>query len=409
MNVSDFIKNISPETKLVLLIARWVVYDECLPEIRNLLAQERIDWKRLEKFLGYHEFFPFTYRCLKECSQFLTNKSMEIAEKIYYYYLVRLSYLWEESKQIVDAFNSKNLEIVPLKGVAFLSDNMYGDKAFLRSMYDIDLLIKKEELPLAEKTLEALGYKKKLLGMEEDYWKEKNYHLTFSNDKRGRFSCNVEIHWALDYRRGKPILPYLWDRIKEPRKEKKGMRLLSLEDTLFSLALHQRRFGKMLCLKNVCDVAMLLNRYKDKIDWDYILREAKIGKMRTTLYFVLAQVGLLLNVKTSSFVLRRLDIYKYKRRLIEQFILNNTFISEPRLNSNKVLYLKTHFLIYDNMWEPVRCVLDVPREQFAKFYRMDPYKRKTQLLYKIRYCYFFMYFFMKIVAILTNNNKDKRK
>ena len=294
--------------------------------------------------------------------------------------------------EIADVFNNNNIPFLPLKGIAFIIDNIHGiDKAFLRPMCDIDILIKKETLPLAEKTIETLGYEKDLHGTKEEYWKGQNYHLSFMKYSKRRLSCAAEIHWALDYKRDNPILPHLWSRVKKYKIEDRTVYLLSPEDTLFCLALHNRRFGKTLCLKDVCSVSAFLSKYSGILDWDYIIREAKRGKMRTTLYFILTQADLLADAKMPGSAVKELNIPVYKRWLIKQFIQRNTFAYSLGENTDgvniKELYLKNHFLLYDNFWEPVRCILNIPQEQFAKFYGWKPYTRKTLLIYKIRYLF----------------------
>lgn len=405
MSSFNLIKEVSVEERLVLLLARWVVHGQGLPEIRDLSMQEPLEWEKFNKILAYHELFPLAYSCFKKSAYFLPNREMELLEKSYYFCVAYLSYLWQEFTQIAHIFSDRNIKFMPLKGVAFLVDNMYTDKSYLRPMCDIDLLIRKEELPLVENTLVTLGYEKYLCGRKEDYWKEKNYHIIFIRKRRKDLSYIVEIHWSLDYKRDKPILPYLWSRIRKSQVNGKDIYLLSPEDTLFSLALHQRRFGKILSIKNVSDVAMVLHKYKDTLDWDYILREAEAGQMRTTLYFILAQADILLNIKTPFFVPRTLDIPRCKRRLIERFILQDAFLSNLSLNNVKTninnSYLKSHFLIYDNFWEPVKYILNIPQEQFAKFYGLDTYSKKTNLLYRTRYFYFICNLFLIIIKTLT--------
>lgn len=399
----SILKEASLEARLTLLLARWIVYNYDSLEIEDLLMQESIAWKRLHGFITYHELSSLAYPYLRRYSYLLPHKETELLEKSYYYCLAHLFYLWKEFKCIVNACKDKNIEFVPLKGIAFIVDNIYADKTYLRPMCDIDLLIKERELPLAATILESLGYEKDLRGMQEDYWKEENYHLGFIRKSTNGLFCHAELHWALDYKRDKPILPNLWNRIKKSKVEDKDVYLLSPEDTLFCLALHQRRFGKMLSLKNACDVAMVLDRYNTELDWDYILKEAKVGDMRTTLYFVLTQANLLLDIQIPIFVIRSLDVPKYKKRLIEQFILKDTFsleLNNGRVNINN-LYLKSHFLLYDNLWEPVRSVLNVPQEQFAKFYKLPAYTIKTNLLYRFRYLYILKNFFTIMLETIT--------
>jgi len=405
MKRDNFIKEVTPEVKLVLLIAKWVVHNNGLRDIRDLLIQEGIEWERLQGVLQYHEISSFAYPCLKRFSSFLDAKEMGLLEKSYYSCIVHLLHLSQEFKQIAHIFSDKDIEFVPLKGASFLVDNIYAQKGYLRPMCDIDILIKKQRLSLVEEMLGALGYEKCLYGRTEDYWKNKGYHLPFVRENGKGLSYSVEVHWGLDYKRKKPVLPHLWNRVERHQVEDGDMCFLSPEDAFFSIALHQRRFGKIISIKNILDTAMLFNKYKDTFDWDYTLRESRACNMRTTLYFMLAQMDLLLDIKIPCFVARALSIPRHKRRLIERFILHSAFSSNLALGNikehiNKV-YLKSHFLIYDNLWEPMRYILNIPQEQFAIFYKLDPYTRKTRLLYEFRYLYILRDIFMIAVKRLS--------
>lgn len=46
-----------------------------------------------------------------------------------------------------------------------------------------------------------------------------------------------------------------------------------------------------------------------------------------------------------------------------------------------------HFLLYDTLWEPIDYILNIPLEQFAKFYEIKPYDRMTGFLYENRLFY----------------------
>ncbi|MCX5698160.1 MAG: nucleotidyltransferase family protein [Candidatus Omnitrophica bacterium] len=390
------------EERLILQIARWLVGNGEFFGIEGIIRKD-INWQKFMGYLRYHELLPCAYPFFKKIPSFLDGQEMGLLRQGYYSCLVHQTRLWQEFKSIADVFTERGVEFVPIKGIAFIADNLYADKTPLRPLCDIDLLINKKTFSLAEKILEDLGYQK-CGGLKEEYWKEKGYHLAFIRKDSQRLFYYVEAHWDLDYKRKISQLANLWRRITKPGPETENIFLLSPEDTLFSLALHQRRFGKMLCLKNVCDTAAVLNRYGSNFDWDYVLREAKISQTRVTLYFVLAQIRLLFNMSIPAFVLETLAVPEYKEKLIKKFILKDTFLSNGEPDSDmagiKNLYLKSHFLLYDNLWEPLRCILNVPQEQFAKFYGLKPYASKTNLLYRIRYLYFLNNIFVILFKVI---------
>jgi hypothetical protein len=195
------------------------------------------------------------------------------------------------------------------------------------------------------------------------------------------------MHFGLDYKRKeRKVLPSLWERLREFELDGRKIKLLSPEDALFSLALHKRRFGPILSLKNVCDLALVLNKYKHNFNWDYVLKEARNGKMCSTIFFILLQTKIFLDVDSPQCVWRDLSIPFYKRRLIKRFIVKNTFSFSLKRNS-KELYLKSHFLLYDSFREPLEYILHIPQEQFAKYYGLQYNTQMTRLLYQRRLLY----------------------
>jgi hypothetical protein len=173
--------------------------------------------------------------------------------------------------------------------------------------------------------------------------------------------------------------------------------LLSPEDTLFVLALHQRHFGKSLSLKYACDTALLLNKYGQGMDWDYVLNQSEKNKTRASLFFTLYQAKFWLNTAIPEKIWRDLSKKIPRREKIKKFTAKNTF----SVNKNSQnLYLKTFFLLYDTIYEPIIYILNIPLEQFAKFYDLKPYTKKTAFLYHFRMLYI-------LFRIMVNSNKIK--
>ncbi len=139
-------------------------------------------------------------------------------------------------------------------------------------------------------------------------------------------------------------------------------------------------------VKNVYDTVLILNKYTTNFDWEYISRESRRDKMCTTIFFILSQVKFLLNIHIPKTVGKDLNVPFWKRKLIRQFIKRNTF-SSSLTKSNRDLYLRSHFLLYGNMWEPIEYIFKIPKEQFAKYYGFSTYDKKTGFLYQNRLLY----------------------
>lgn len=414
--VTDFAPwdSISAEAKLALLIARALVDAQSSGAIEEFLSQQCLDWKRFNRIIAYHELSPSAHIFLKTYPSLVPQEELKLLEQHFYSNFLHLTLLQQELLKILESLEENNIIALPLKGAYFLLDaNIYEDKAYLRPMADIDILVKKETYHQTQHILESQGYKMELKGDKEEYWLNKNCNMAFVKIVKDSRSYMVEVHWALDYPRNVPLLPYLWNRIKKIEVEGRSIYLSSPEDTLFSLILHQRRFGNALPLKRACDATILLTRYKGGLDWDYIIEEAAKAKMSTVLYFVLAQAQALFNIQIPSLSLEILGVPDYKKKLIRNFILKDTFSCDLDSNNGRVnindLYLKAHFLLYDSFKEPVKAILNIPQEQFAKFYRLPPYTFKTSFLYHFRWLYFIkgsLSIPHKLFPLLVNRDKS---
>lgn len=373
------------EGQLILEIVEQILSGRKSKETESLGNTYKINWQRFTELISHHELIPFTYQVIKDFTFLPHSDLRKFLEYGYYRNLTNSIYLWQEFLRIFEAFEHEGVGLLPIKGVSFLED-IYS-KNYFRSMADIDILVKEANLKNAEKIFNNLGYIKDLGGLKEEYWRKKQIHITFRLQRPGQFLFLVDMHWALDFKRKNiQILPKLWDRIRETRVEGRKIKLLSPEDALFSLALHKRRFGKALCLKYGIDIVLLLRKYASKFDWDYVLKEAKQGKICSSLFFVLSEAGMLYDKCIPSSILKKIRIPTWKKKLIENYIEKNVFSDSTRLKL-KNLYLKSHFLLYDNFREPIGYILNIPQEQFAKFYGLKAYDKKTRFFFKIRFPY----------------------
>mgnify|MGYP000141371111 CR=1 FL=1 len=397
-----------PEAKLILLLTQVIIKNKEEEEIQALITTRNINWERFKRFIIYHDLAPFISPALKKYNSLLPSYLVKFLNISYEYYLFKCFAIWEEFIKIVNIFNKDKISIVPIKGIAILKD-LY-ERPYLRVIRDLDILVKKQDLLKIEEILERLGYTKDLCGFKEKYWKQRQYHIAFRRNDSKLLSLPIEIHWGLDYpskNRQAPSLD-LWNRLSEIKIENSKIKLTSPEDVLFILALHQRRFGKILSLKYICDVALLLKKYSSKFDWDYVLEQAHNRRICTVLYFILFQTKILLKVNLSKEVLTQLNISAWKKKIIYWFIKKDTFPCSSNFPIKK-LYLIAHFLLYDAFLEAISYFVTLPQEQFAKFYNLKPYTINTKLLYKIRLItmpLLYLFFYLK-EKFFRNKNSNK--
>jgi hypothetical protein len=356
-----------PEAKLLLDIINK----------RQPLQFVKINYEKLIELANFHNLTALIFYKLQEHAKELPQNIYLSLKSCYLNNISINLKLWQEFLKINEAFKENNIPLLPLKGIDILA--RFYPSFDLRNMVDIDILIKKEHFAEIEKALSSLGYQKNLLGLKEEYWRKHQCHIAFYKDY-----TVVEAHWGLDFKRGnRVILPRLWERAKEKQAGNHKITILSPEDAIFSFALHLRRFGNILSLKQAFDVAKTIKE-SPGFDWDYVLKECKTSKIKATLYFILMQVCLFTETNIPPEIFKKLNLPCWQKMLIKKLILQNTFQIPPSLKNN---YLKAHFLLYDNLCEPILYLINIPYEQFCKFYTLKPYTLKSNLLYGLRLFY----------------------
>jgi hypothetical protein len=353
-------------------------------DIEKFIFKNKFNWNLFLTLAKNHELLPFIYYRFKNTSDLVPEDIFKFLEKVYEANLARNLILWKEFVNIYQALTQKGIRIVPLKG--FDLEMRFSGIIHQRVMKDIDILIEKKNLKNAIEVLIQHGYKKYLTGNTEEYWLTKQCHLAFKKEhKLFQHGILIEVHWALDLPPRDKILSDMWERIRF--KEYHGIKIgiLSPEDCIFSLVLHNRRFGNILSLKQIWDLKQLFEYYT--LDIDYILKTAQKYKLNSVLYFALTQLNLIFDAEDIPLIIKNLKIGHFKKNKIENLIHDYTF-SPLLLTKKRNIYLKAHFLLYDTWREPFWYILNVPYEQFCKFYKLPSYTNKSIFLYSIRILYF---------------------
>ena len=274
------------------------------------------------------------------------------------------------------AFNSANIPMAPIKGMALLYEfPAYGET---RPMADIDILVKKEDIRRSEDILLALGYKIQGGDFSKDYYLNDYHHLPF----HGRYM--VELHWDLSPpRHNKIIFPELWENTKEIQYMNDTAKLLSLENTIFSLALHLRRFNEPFSLKYIKDMQKILEVNSGRIGWDYILKYSRLNKLESLLYYSLICVKMKLGYPISNKIIGMFYPGTLKAILIKFFI---TRLKEENTEKiKKYAYVFLRFLLYDTILDFIKFIVLLPEEEFSRFFSIKFPSERSWLIYSLRF------------------------
>ena len=177
-----------------------------------------------------------------------------------------------ELARLIDTLTVDGIPAILLKG-AHVSTALYGDVG-LREMGDLDLLVRPEHLERATSLVLGLGYAPaRPFSIAVDRAVSHHVSVLFRPPH-----FHVELHWNLT----EPRQPYaidpseLWERAVPVGMTNRGARGLANEDLLLHLCLHvshQHRFE--FGLRSLCDLAALLARHGDALDWPAVSERAE--------------------------------------------------------------------------------------------------------------------------------------
>jgi Uncharacterised nucleotidyltransferase len=218
-----------------------------------------------------------------------------------------------ELADILAIFRRHDIAVIVLKG-AHLGQVVYGNMA-LRTMGDLDLMVRRGYLSLAEHLLAELGYVPQHDPLEQvDY---AHHHHTRPLGKPG--AARIDLHWSI----ARPIVPFdvdidgIWRRALPARLAGVDALVLSHEDLILHLCLHasfdhQFRLGLRACW----DILEVVRRHRSVIDWDELVRRGQRWRIGRYVYVTLRLVRELLGADIPVGTIAALEPPEFRSEVI---------------------------------------------------------------------------------------------
>lgn len=222
--------------------------------------------------------------------------------------------LFLDASKVLTSLADNQLPVIALKGLA-LAKEIYGDIA-LRPMCDVDLLVKEEDLVRAGRILLTLGYRQGSPAWES--MSGSHQHLPPFTSRTGAM---IELHRNIVLP-DSPIrvdLDGLWERACLVKVDNVEVRAFSPEDLLLHLCIHacyHLRTG--LDLIPLCDIAGLINKSKDKIDWKTVIERADRWGGQKCVYLMLLLVRELLGSAPPDEVMSKMKPDDYQSVFLDE-------------------------------------------------------------------------------------------
>lgn len=277
----------SNEQKLLLYCSQARISKTDLHNIKALSTLP-MDWRYVLDTALFNGIAPLLYYHLKKIHQHhnIPSSTMDQLKKSYLSNTAKNTYLGNELGRLLEEFAAKCIDVIVLKGPA-LANLVYPDFG-LRMYGDIDILVKKKDLPAVEKLLPELGYVFTKDSIEQKHFRETHYHLApyIHSDK----NIFLEVHWNVT-NKFQLNLDSWWQMSRMEKIMGCSARVLSPNDLFQHLCVHTSKHGfKNIDLRDLCDISETIKCHGEEIDWARFQKEIESYPIRREIYSILYYV-----------------------------------------------------------------------------------------------------------------------
>ena len=289
----------------------------------------------------------------------------------------------------------------------------------LRSLSDIDILVQKQDICKAEEILKELGFN---LKPETFSLRGKHFHSVFYKQKN-KLNVVIELHWHIDVADSPFRIPIedFWNRVEPFQDRDNGLCGLSCEDTLLINCFHvlrDRGEGKILSLKNLCDISEIIKLHKENLNWELLLERAQEYKILRIVLLVLLFIEKLFFAFLPASVMEKTKGEQPGDTMLDLLIKENIFIKKKEsfflpqglvvssqeditLGFNPKSIIKTMYYNLRTRYEQHNSLLKTLKTSFLFFYK--------SLINYISLICVLLTNYNKFITIVNDRFKTKKK
>lgn len=248
------------------------------------------EWDAVATKAQKHRLAPLLYAALKarDLLRTLPEGVVQNLRAAYFRANIANWFAFQELGQLLDCFNRERLPVVLLKGCA-LAGTLYPDMT-LRPMVDLDVLVPEAELSHIAKLLAGQGY---FPFMEPGDGFQQTLRNEQAYAREGQIPIAVDVHWHLmagKYYSTRIPIDWFWQRTTALTVGDRSALVLSPEPQLLHLVAHLVLHHSGEGLLWSFDIALLLERYRDRLRWDEVVKGARSFGLDQILRTAITQV-----------------------------------------------------------------------------------------------------------------------
>ena len=253
----------SPELQILIEAIRVVLLKASPDKLLHLLNNPKIDWKRLEKMVAYHQIRPVVYEALRQVNFY--NDFAENLAQFSKKQAVKNIVNRQELVRILLLFKGQHIDLLPYKGVLFL-DSFYQNKP-LRESGDVDLIVKPSQAAQVLQLLINDGYilmidQTPSQGIIEEIVKKTPIReISLQKTVQSGLTVEVDLHWGINetFQSYAIDLDDLFDTASIGSFQHKQVLLPSLDSVFKMLLNHHGGRDCWLKLKDCADLIAFMN------------------------------------------------------------------------------------------------------------------------------------------------------
>jgi hypothetical protein len=336
------------EKRLMVHLCRVVNLDR---EAVTASLQQDLDWDYLSLTAARLYAGPLFYHHLKEWRDTgeIDPRLLHPLEEQYRMSTARNMRLLHAFDRITEGLTAKGIPCIGLKGVV-LCRTLYPEPA-LRPMFDIDVLVKREDLRGADEEFRKAGYQPVGFPLP-DIPQGSVYDTHYIKGKEA--PVPLELHWDLgEKNRYRLDVSGIWDRARPSRY---GPFLeMSDDDTLVYLSLHFFKHYLFKSLPWLCDLYEWITQRK--LDWEGIIEGARNQSVATFLYYTLQVLEDFYALSLPIRPERILKIGTLRRKILDGYVRNYPMF-RPLERENYLRQRVFAFSCIDRMSDRLRFTMD---------------------------------------------------
>lgn len=262
--------------------------------IADLNCLDNTGWEKLMKRSGRYLIAPLIYKSLEKLQNGcdIPSDVFDLLRKSYLRNIKRNTRLYYDLGIVLNALRDAGIPVIVLKG-AHLCEGIYGNIG-LRSMSDIDLLLRQSDLMKAGELLEKLPCEYYL----EDEPQRLNPHRTYAPGWEG---LPIDMHWHLlpMNEHNRIDIDEIWAGSQNSTIADVETLVLSPEHLLLHICLHisfYHVFDRR-GLRSLSDVNVIVDQFNEKLNWDEILELAAKWRISRSVLMILFLANQLLGTK----------------------------------------------------------------------------------------------------------------